>query len=91
MAKKKSKPIEPEVTEAVIEEEIVTEEIVEEVANEPIEEAVEEVAEEVINEPVVEDNNSNQFIYTQLKMINKMNNPAKARRLAERVLRNRKR
>ena len=88
MAKKKtSKPIEPEVTEAVIEEEIVTDEIVEEV----IEEVVSEP--EVIEEAPVakQEEASNQFVYTQLKAINKLNNPAKARRLAERVLRNRKR
>ena len=85
MAKKKSKPIEAqEVIEEVIEET-------------PIEEVVEEVAEEIIEEPVVEakeeviEDKSNQFLYTQLKMINKISNPAKAKRLSDRVLRNRKR
>ena len=57
------------------EEELVTDEVIEE-----------EVIEEVAKAPEHE----NQFIYTQLKMINKMNNPAKARRLASRVLRNKK-
>lgn len=66
--------------------------------NEVIEEAVveeavtTEIAEEIAEEePVAEQDNSEQFVYAQLKAINKMNNPAKAKRLAERVLRNRKR
>ena len=78
MAKKKSAPIE----ESVIEE-VVVEETTPEVIEEPIEEVIEEVIEET--------NNGNQFVYAQLKAINKLNNPAKARRSAERVLRNRKR
>ena len=84
MAKKKSKPIETEVIEEVIIEEPI-EEVVEEVAEEVIEEPIEEVKEEVIAD------NSNQFFFTQLKMINKSNNPAKAKRLSDRLLRNRKR
>lgn len=66
--------------------------------NEVIEEAVveeavvEEIAEEIAKEePVAEQDKSEQFVYAQLKAINKMSNPAKAKRLAERVLRNRKR
>lgn len=88
MAKKKSKPIETEVTEDAI--------IVE--AYEPKEDLV-EIAGVVIDEPIEEEvievaepkDESNQFIYAQLKAINKLSNPAKAKRLAERVLRNRKR
>ena len=80
--KKNSKPIEEEV---IIEEPIEVEEseevIEEEIAEEPIEEEVIEVAKD----------KQEQFIYTQLRMINKLNNPAKAKRLADRVLRNRKR
>ena len=84
MAKKKNAPIEvEEVIEEIIEEATVEE--VEEVIEEVIEEPVEEVKEEVV------ENKSNQFLYTQLRMINKLNNPAKARRLADRVKRNRKR
>ena len=84
MAKKKKAPIEvEEVIEEVIEETPVEE--VEEVAEEVIEEPVEEAKEEVIEEK------NNQFLYTQLKMINKISHPAKAKRLSDRVLRNRKR
>lgn len=79
MAKKKN-----EVIDEIIEEEVV--EAVEEVIEEPVQEVIEEpVAEPVTN------GTENQFLYTQLEMINKLNNPAKAKRLADRVLRNRKR
>lgn len=84
MAKKKSKPIEPDLIEEVVE------------IEEPVE-LVEEIAEEIIEEPIVEEkeelvsDNSDQFFFTQLKMINRLNNPAKAKRLSDRVLRNRKR
>lgn len=81
MAKKKSIPIEEEIIEEAVIEEVP--EVTEEIIDEPIEEEVIEVA-----EPKDE---SNQFIYAQLKAINKLSNPAKAKRLAERVLRNRKR
>lgn len=60
-------------------------EILETIEEEVIEEVVEE--EEVIEEKPVD---TDKFIYTQLTMINKLNNPAKARRLADRVLRNKK-
>lgn len=64
-------------------------EILETLEEEVIEEVVEE--EEVIEEsPVEEPVDTDKFIYTQLTMINKLNNPAKARRLADRVLRNKK-
>lgn len=49
-----------------------------------------QIEEEKAEIPVFEEKKSDQFIYAQLKCINKMNNPAKARRLADRVLRNRK-
>lgn len=65
----------------------IIEEAIEEVVEEIIEVTNEEpVAEEVADEPVSNDS----FIYTQLRIINKMTNTAKAKRLAERVLRNRK-
>lgn len=86
MAKKKSKPVEQEIVEEVIIEEVIFEEPIEE-------EVIEEVSEEITNEPIdeVAEDKPNQFIYTQLRMINKLSNPAKAKRLADRVLRNRKR
>lgn len=75
MAKtKKEKPIELEVVEEVVEE------VEEEITEEPTE----------ITDRAVEEKNDDQFIYTQLKIINRLNNPAKQRRLADRVLRNRK-
>lgn len=87
MAKKKKQVAEQvveEITETVIEEEV-AEEVVTEESIENI-----SVAEEaVIEEPKKEDK-SDQFYYTQLKIINKLNNPAKARRLAERVQMHRK-
>lgn len=85
MAKKKSKPIEEEIIEEVKETEV-AEEVAEEVVEQPI-------VEEPIEEEVIEvaEDKQNQFIFTQLKMINKISNPAKAKRLADRVLRNRKR
>lgn len=49
---------------------------------------LEEVVE--VEEEVVEDDGLDKFIETQLKIINKMSDTAKARRLAARVLRNRK-
>lgn len=89
MARKKSKPIEEEVianaTEEVIEEESVTEIVTEEVEVAVADSSIEEESEEVIEDK------GDQFFFTQLKMINKLNNPAKAKRLSERVLRNRKR
>lgn len=54
---------------------------------------LEEVIEEpIVNEEVVEaaDNSLDKFIDTQLEIINRMSDTAKARRLAARVLRNRK-
>lgn len=74
--------------------EVIAEEIKEEVIEEVTEEAVsEEVAEAVVEEVIEEAKSdaSDQFVYAQLKAINKLNNPAKAKRLADRVLRNRKR
>lgn len=68
--------------------ELVADEVIEEVTEEVAEPIVEEVIEEA---PVVEEKQDEQFINTQLKMINRLDNPARARRLAERVLRNRKR
>lgn len=59
-------------------------EILETLEEEVIEEEV--IEEEPVEEPV----DTEKFIYTQLTMINKLNNPAKARRLADRVLRNKK-
>ena len=90
MAKKKSsKPIAEEVKEEVVE--VVTdEEVIEEAPVEVADSAVEEEVVEVAEAPV-DDEKSNQFLYAQLKAINKLNNPAKARRLAERIKRNRKR
>lgn len=85
MAKKKSKPIEEEVIEDVIEV-VADEEIIDDEPNQIADSEIEE--EEVIE---VAEDKSEQFIYTQLKMINKLSNPAKAKRLADRVLRNRKR
>ena len=68
-------------SEKPIETEVIEEVMVDEaVAEVEIEEKAVEVAEDT----------SNQFIYTQLKAINKLNDPAKAKRLAERVLRNKK-
>ena len=84
MAKKKSKPIETEVIEEVIVDEPANE-VVEEVIEEVIEEPIEQAQEEVIT------NNGNQYLFAQMKMINKISNPAKAKRLSERILRNRKR
>lgn len=82
MAKKKKEVIEEAVVEEVIE--VATDE-------EVIEEPTETTDREVVATEVPVADNSDQFIFTQLKAINKMNNPAKARRLAERVLRNKKR
>lgn len=84
MAKKKDKIIEAEVATEEIEminEESATEEEVTETTDEQVS--------EVTTDAMIEDDS--QFVYTQLKIINRLNNPAKARRLAERVLRNRKR
>lgn len=84
MAKKKKEVTEPiaEVVEAPVEEvEAVEIATPDEVAVAPI------VAEEKVEEKV---DNSDQFIFTQLKNINRMPNQAKAKRLAERVLRNKK-
>lgn len=78
MAKKKKEVTEPiaEVIEApAVEEEVVEIETPSEVATAPIE---------------VKADNSDQFIFAQLKNINRMSNQAKAKRLAERVLRNKK-
>lgn len=55
--------------------------------DEPIEEAV---VEEPIIEEVPSKDNVEQFIDVQLKVINRMSNRAKAKRLADRVLSNRK-
>ncbi len=85
MAKKKSKPIEEEVIE-VVTEDSASEDIIEELAEALIESSIEEEK----SEEVIEDK-KDQFFFTQLKMINKLNNPAKAKRLSDRVLRNRKR
>ena len=85
MAKNKGKVIEPDIIDEAIEQEVpeVAEDTVE-VAGVVIDEPIEEVEEKAVV------NDIDQFLYTQLKMINKMNNPAKARRLAERVLRNKR-
>ncbi len=56
---------------------------------EPIEEIKEEVI-EPIEESVVEEDFTDKFIAVQLMAINKMSNRAKAKRLAERVLSNRR-
>lgn len=86
MAKKKAKAIETDVIESPIEEEVIETSVTEFVTEE-------EVVEEVTSEPIVEEKSdvNKQFLYTQLDMINKLNNPAKAKRLTDRVLRNRKR
>lgn len=87
MAKKK---------EQVIEAEVVLEEL-EEINEESTPEEVTEQEKEVVvsdktTDAVVEDESElGQFLETQLKIINRLNNPAKQRRLADRVLRNRKR
>ena len=58
---------------------------------EPIEEIkVEEAVVESVEEKEVEEDFAEKFIAKQLMAINKMNDRAKAKRLAERVLRNRK-
>lgn len=83
MAKtKKTNPIESDVIE----------EVVEVAPDEEVTEATTEIADSPVEEEVVvEKDASEQFVYAQLKAINKLNNPAKAKRLADRVLRNRKR
>ena len=85
MAKKKDQTIEAEV---VLEE---IEELKEESAIEDVTETKDDVVSEKTTDAVVEESELGQFIDTQLKLINRLNNPAKARRLADRVLRNRKR
>ena len=85
MAKKKDQTIEAEV---VLEE---IEELKEERAIEDVTETKDEVVSEKTTDAVVEEYELGQFIDTQLKLINRLNNPAKQRRLADRVLRNRKR
>lgn len=85
MAKKKDQTIEAEV---VLEE---IEELKEESAIEDVTETKDEVVSEKTTDAVVEESELGQFIETQLKLINRLNNPAKQRRLADRVLRNRKR
>ena len=77
MAKNKSKPIEPEMIEEAIEE--VTEGISEEVALK-VAEPIKETAEDI----------NDAFITRTLKAINSMENPAKAKRLANRLLRKRR-
>lgn len=58
---------------------------------EPIEEIkVEEAVVESVEESVVEEDFVERFIATQLTAINKLPNRAKAKRLAERVLSNRR-
>lgn len=58
---------------------------------EPIEEIkVDETVVESVEESVVEDDFADRFIAIQLMAINKMPNRAKAKRLAERVLSNRR-
>ena len=49
-----------------------------------------ESVEETVEEPVAEVDFAEEFIATQLMAINRLPNRAKAKRLAERVLRNRK-
>ena len=77
MAKKKSTDIEPIVDEVMA-----------------VDEPIEEVEEIVVEEPVIEEAPANDplesFIDVQLKVINRMSDRAKARRLADRVLSNRK-
>lgn len=85
MAKKKDQTIEAEV---VLEE---IEELKEESAIEDVTETKDDVVSEKTTDAVVEESELGQFIDTQLKLINRLNNPAKQRRLADRVLRNRKR
>lgn len=92
MAKKKSsKPIEAEVVSEEIKEGVieVTDSVTEEISEEITDAMVEEVVE--VAEAPKDDEKNNQFVYAQLKAINKLSNPAKAKRLADRVLRNRKR
>lgn len=55
-----------------------------------VEDAVVESVEETVEEPVAEVDFAEEFIATQLMAINRLPNRAKAKRLAERVLRNRK-
>lgn len=85
MAKKKDKEIKAEVA---LEE---LKDINEESTPEEVTEHEEEVEVSTKTTDAVIEQNDDQFIFTQLQMINRLNNPAKARRLADRVLRNRKR
>lgn len=58
---------------------------------EPIDEIkVEDAVVESVEEPKAEEDFAEEFIVKQLMAINKLPNRAKAKRLAERVLRNRK-
>lgn len=59
--------------------------------NEPIEEIkVEDTVIESVEEKAAAEDFAEKFIASQLMAINKLNDRAKAKRLAERVLRNRK-
>ena len=80
MAKKKSRPVEPDLIEEVIEEAAEVEESV--VESEP------EVPAKVVEEPKA--NDVDQWYYAQLKVINNLSDKAKARRLAARITKNRK-
>ena len=88
MAKKKqSKPIEPDVLEEVI----AVEEAEPETAEVVEEPSLDEIATEVVEEKVEPKKNSiDQFIHTQLKVLNRKPNQARARRQAERILKHRK-
>lgn len=49
-----------------------------------------EIEEQIVEEVIVESDPTEEFIDRTLKVINSMSNKAKAKRLAERVLANRK-
>lgn len=84
--KKKEQVIEPNVEAQVEESEVVYE--YDEMQESTVNEETIEPAHEAEHAKNKQDTGIEQFIYTQLKIINGMPNQAKARRLAQRVLRN---
>lgn len=61
-----------------------------EIVTEEIKEQAEEIVEEIAEKIDKSDGELEKFVERKLKAINRMDNKAKAQRLAERVLRNRK-
>ena len=86
--KKKETVVEP-ISEMEEEMDVVAEKVATEDVSEP---NTDTQAETSVSEKETEEEESatDKFIYTQLTVINKMSNPAKARRLADRVLRNKR-